>query len=47
VITLGVELDRVLAELAMQRIDLVIADTPIPSNVDLRAYSQLNWWRFV
>ncbi|MFZ1900783.1 MAG: hypothetical protein WAU35_09845 [Azonexus sp.] len=47
VITPGVELDRVVAELAMHRIDLVIADTPMPSNVDLRACSQLNWRRFV
>ncbi|MGA7479922.1 MAG: hypothetical protein WBW07_13400 [Azonexus sp.] len=46
-ITPGVELDRVVAELAMHRIDLVIADTPMPSNVDLRACSQLNWRRFV
>ncbi|MFY9722203.1 MAG: hypothetical protein WCF11_08990 [Azonexus sp.] len=47
VITPGVELDRVVAELAMHRIDLVIADTPMPSNADLRACSQLNWRRFV
>jgi len=47
VITPGVDLDRVVAELAVRRIDLVIADTPMPSNVDLRACSQLNWRRFV
>jgi Na+(H+)/acetate symporter ActP len=37
VITPGAELDRVLAELAVHRIDLAIADTLMPSNVDLRA----------
>jgi LysR family transcriptional activator of nhaA len=46
-ITLGAELDRVLADLVVHRIDLVIADTPMPSNVDLKACSQLNWRRFV
>jgi hypothetical protein len=46
-IMLGAELDQVLAELALHRIDLVISDTPMPSNIDVKAYSQLNWWRFV
>jgi len=32
-------LDRLLAELALHRLDLVISDTPVPSNVDVRAYS--------
>lgn len=32
-------LDRLLAELAMHRLDLVISDTPIPTTVDVRAYS--------
>lgn len=32
-------LDRLLAELALHRLDLVIADTPLPSTVDVRAYS--------
>jgi hypothetical protein len=47
VIAPGVEIDRVVAELAVHRIDLAIADTLMPSNVDLRACSQLNWRRFV
>ncbi len=32
-------LDRLLAELALHRLDLVISDTPMPSNVDVKAYS--------
>lgn len=32
-------LDRLLTELALHRLDLVIADSPIPPNVDVRAYS--------
>jgi LysR family transcriptional activator of nhaA len=32
-------LDRLLAELALHRLDLVIADSPIPAGVDVRAYS--------
>jgi LysR family transcriptional regulator, transcriptional activator of nhaA len=32
-------LDRLLAELALHRLDLVISDSPIPSNVDVKAYS--------
>lgn len=43
-ITHAAELDRGLAELALHRIDLVISDTPTPSNVDVKAGSTLNWW---
>ena len=32
-------LDRLLAELAIHRLDLVIADSPIPPSVDVRAYN--------
>lgn len=32
-------LERLLAELALHRLDLVIADSPVPPNVDVRAYS--------
>lgn len=32
-------LDRLLAELALHRLDLVISDSPIPANVDVRAYT--------
>lgn len=32
-------LDRLLTELAMHKLDLVIADTPIPASVDVRAYN--------
>lgn len=32
-------LDRLLAELALHRLDLVISDTPVPSNIDVKAYS--------
>lgn len=33
------DLDRLLAELAMHKLDLVIADSPIPPSVDVRAYN--------
>jgi LysR family transcriptional activator of nhaA len=32
-------LDRLLAELALHRLDLVISDTPVPVNVEVKAYS--------
>lgn len=32
-------LDRLLAEPALHRLDLVISDSPVPSNIDVRAYS--------
>lgn len=32
-------LDRLLAELALHRLDLVISDSPVPANVEVRAYS--------
>lgn len=32
-------LDRLLAELAMHKLDLVIADSPIPASIDVRAYN--------
>lgn len=32
-------LDRLLAELALHRLDLVISDSPVPANVDVRAYA--------
>lgn len=32
-------LDRLLAELALHRLDLVISDTPVPANVEVKAYS--------
>lgn len=32
-------LDRLLAELALHRLDLVISDSPVPGNVDIKAYS--------
>jgi LysR family transcriptional activator of nhaA len=32
-------LDRLLAELALHRLDLVISDAPVPANVDVKAYS--------
>lgn len=32
-------LDRLLAELALHRLDLVISDSPVPANIDVRAYS--------
>ena len=32
-------LDRLLADLALHRLDLVLADSPIPSAVDVRAYN--------
>lgn len=33
------KLDRLLAELALHRLDMVIADRPIPSNINVRGYS--------
>lgn len=33
------KLDSLLSELAMHRLDLVVADTPIPPSVDVRAYN--------
>jgi LysR family transcriptional activator of nhaA len=33
------KLDSLLSELAVHRLDLVLADTPIPQSVDVRAYS--------
>ena len=33
------DLERLLAELAMHKLDLVITDTPIPASVDVRAYN--------
>ena len=32
-------LDRLLADLAIHRLDLVISDAPVPTNLDVRAYS--------
>lgn len=32
-------LDRLLTELALHHLDLVIADTPLPANINVRAYS--------
>ncbi|MDK9724503.1 MAG: transcriptional activator NhaR [Sterolibacteriaceae bacterium MAG5] len=32
-------IDRLLAELALHRLDMVIADTPVPANIDVKAYS--------
>ena len=32
-------LDRLLAELAFHRLDVVISDAPVPGNIDVRAYS--------
>ena len=32
-------LDRLLAELALHRLDLVISDSPVPANVEIKAYS--------
>ncbi|MEW6293069.1 MAG: transcriptional activator NhaR [Pseudomonadota bacterium] len=32
-------LDRLLAELALHRLDLVISDAPLPTNIEIRAYS--------
>lgn len=32
-------LDRLLGELALHRLDVVIADSPVPANIDVRAYS--------
>lgn len=33
------QLDRLLAELALHRLDLVISDSPVPTNIEVRAYS--------
>ncbi|MDY7559872.1 transcriptional activator NhaR [Pseudomonas sp. 10B1] len=33
-------LDRLLADLAIQRLDLVISDSPMPSHLDIKGYSQ-------
>lgn len=33
------DLDRLLSELAMHKLDLVIADSPIPSSINVRAYN--------
>ncbi|KAB0545642.1 LysR family transcriptional regulator, partial [Pseudomonas argentinensis] len=33
-------LERLLADLAIQRLDLVISDSPMPSNLDIKGYSQ-------
>lgn len=32
-------IDRLLAELALHRLDLVISDTPVPANIEVKAYS--------
>jgi len=32
-------LDRLLTELALHRLDLVLSDSPVPPNIDVRAYS--------
>lgn len=34
------KLERLLADLAIQRLDLVISDSPMPSNMDIKGYSQ-------
>ncbi|WP_017904476.1 transcriptional activator NhaR [Pseudomonas asplenii] len=34
------KLERLLADLAIQRLDLVISDSPMPSHLDIRGYSQ-------
>ncbi|RON41959.1 LysR family transcriptional regulator [Pseudomonas frederiksbergensis] len=34
------KLDRLLADLAIQRLDLVISDSPMPSHLDIKGYSQ-------
>ncbi len=34
------QLDRLLADLAIQRLDLVISDSPMPSHLDIKGYSQ-------
>jgi LysR family transcriptional activator of nhaA len=33
------KLDRLLAELALHRLDMVLADRPIPANINVRGYS--------
>jgi len=34
-------LDRLLGDLAIHRLDIVIADSPMPTNIDVRGYSHL------
>lgn len=34
------KLERLLADLAIQRLDLVISDSPMPGNLDIKGYSQ-------
>ena len=34
------KLERLLADLAIQRLDLVISDSPMPSHLDIKGYSQ-------
>ena len=34
------KLDRLLADLAIQRLDLVISDSPMPSHLDIKGFSQ-------
>lgn len=34
------QLERLLADLAIQRLDLVISDSPMPSHLDIKGYSQ-------
>ena len=34
------KLDRLLADLAIQRLDLVISDSPMPTHLDIKGYSQ-------
>ncbi len=35
------KLDRLLGDLAIHRLDIVIADSPMPTNIDVRGYSHL------
>ena len=35
------KLDRLLGDLAIHRLDIVIADSPMPANIDVRGYSHL------
>lgn len=35
------KLDRLLGDLAIHRLDIVIADSPMPNNIDVRGYSHL------
>jgi LysR family transcriptional activator of nhaA len=34
------KLERLLADLAIQRLDLVISDSPMPNHLDIKGYSQ-------